>query len=536
MIVLDGKSLTLENVARVFAGREKITIAPPARKKLWNIRRKLEKQFLSPDSPASYGINTGVGRLKDWRLSPGKQKAFQRNLILSHSAGVGNHLSPEVTRAVLLLRANSLLGGYSGVRPIVVEKLLEFLNTDLLPAVPEVGSLGASGDLAPLAHVAACLLGEPQAEVFYRTKKFSAPIAMKKVGVRPLELEAKEALSFINGTAVSLALACYVLVQAEKLLKSAELVAALSLEAIRGEKSPFDPRLNAVRNQKGQIQVARDILAFVSGSRRMTHFAQEENLPDEIISKNGSTTLTTGGKPPRVQDAYSFRCIPQVYGAVLDTFGFAKEIIGRELNAATDNPLVFEERGELVSLSGGNFHAEPLALIGDYLGIALCELANMAERRLFSLLSPVLSFGLKPELTGGQPGANSGLMLAQYTAAARLAENKVLAHPASVDNITTAGNQEDHVSLSVTALLKAQKILENTEEVVGLELLAAVQGIDVSEPFLKNYRLGRVTGKLHSVVRRRIPGLNEDRFLAGDFQKAFQLIRSDEIFDLTQDG
>lgn len=528
MLILNGKSLKFTDLPEVFAGKAKVRIAPAAKKRLLIVRRMLEKQFLSKDSAAAYGINTGVGRLKDWRLPPERQKAFQRNLILSHSAGVGNYLSPEVTRAILLLRANSLLGGFSGVRPIVAEKLLEFLNADVLPAIPEVGSLGASGDLAPLAHVAACLIGEPKGEVIYKGKKIPALAGMKKAGIFPLELEAKEALSFINGTAVSLALAAFLLMRAKKLLQTSELAAALSLEAIRGERSPFDPRLNAARKQKGQVQIARNILGFVSGSQRMTHFAREENLPDEMVSKNG--------KPPRVQDAYSFRCIPQVYGAVLDTLEFAERIIERELNAATDNPLVFQEKGRLVSLSGGNFHAEPLALIGDYIGIALCELANMAERRLFSLLSPALSFGLKPELTGGEPGANSGLMLAQYTAAARLAENRVLAHPASIDNITTAGNQEDHVSLSVTALLKAEKILENTEEVVGLELLAAAQGIDVSEPFLKNYRLGKVTGKVYLAVRRAIPALKEDRVLSGDFQKAFALVRSEEISELASNG
>lgn len=276
------------------------------------------------------------------------------------------------------------------------------------------------------------------------------------------------------------------------------------------------------------MEVARDILDFVSGSQRMTEAARMENLPDERISRSG--------KSSRVQDAYSFRCIPQVYGAAADTFAFAEQIIARELNAATDNPLVFEGKGGLVSLSGGNFHAEPLALAADFTGIALCEMANMAERRLFSLLSPLLSFGLKPELTGGEPGLNSGLMLTQYTAAARVAENRILAHPASVDNITTAGNQEDHVSLAVTAGLKAQKILENTEEVVGLELLAAAQGIDVSEPFLKNYRLGKMTGRLHSAVRKRIPFLKDDRYLGSDIKKAVELVRSEEIFGMTQDG
>ncbi|MCI0330911.1 MAG: histidine ammonia-lyase [candidate division Zixibacteria bacterium] len=528
MLTLNGKSLQLSDLPEVFAGKTKVRIAPAAKKKLIDIRRKLEKQFLSKNSPVAYGINTGVGRLKDWRLSPEKQKEFQRNLIVSHSTGVGECLSPEVTRAVLLFRANSLLIGFSGVRPQVPEKLLEFLNADLLPAIPAVGSLGASGDLAPLAHMAACLLGEPEAEVFYRGRKLSSPVGMKKAGIRPLQLEAKEALSFINGTAVSLALAAFALHRARKLLKVSELVAALSLETIRGELSPFDSRLNAARRQKGQMEVARDILDFVSGSQRMTEAARMENLPDERISRSG--------KSSRVQDAYSFRCIPQVYGAAADTFAFAEQIIARELNAATDNPLVFEGKGGLVSLSGGNFHAEPLALAADFTGIALCEMANMAERRLFSLLSPLLSFGLKPELTGGEPGLNSGLMLTQYTAAARVAENRILAHPASVDNITTAGNQEDHVSLAVTAGLKAQKILENTEEIVGLELLAAAQGIDISEPFLKNYRLGKMTGRLHSAVRKRIPYLKDDRYLGSDIKKAVELVRSEEIFGMTQDG
>lgn len=528
MIILNGKSLSLKQVASVFDGGTKVGISPAAKKKLQNVRRKLEKQFLALNSPPAYGINTGVGRLKDRRLSPEQQKAFQRNLIISHSTGVGLYLPLDIARAVLLLRANSLLGGYSGVRPEVPQKLVECLNADLLPAVPEVGSLGASGDLAPLAHVAACLIWEPKAKVFHCGRKMSAPAGLKKARVRPLELEAKEALSFINGTAVGLALAVFALTKAKKLLQTSELAAALSLEAIRGEKSPFDARLNAVRNQRGQVQVARDISRFISGSRRMTEAARKENLPDELIPKNG--------KPPRVQDAYSFRCIPQVYGAVLDTLEFAEQIVTRELNAVTDNPLVFEEWGKLVSLSGGNFHAEPLALIGDFLSIALCELANMSERRIFSLLSPILSFGLRPELTGGEPGVNSGLMLAQYTAAARVAENRVLAHPASVDNITTAGNQEDHVSLSVTGLLKTKKILENTEEIVGLELLAAAQGISVSEPYLKNKRLGKVTAKAYTAFRKKVPVLKEDRYLAVDIQKAVAMVRSGEISELAKNG
>jgi len=528
MLTLDGKSIQIPDLADVFAGSTKVRISPAAKNKLSAIRRKLERQFLAEDSPVAYGINTGVGRLKDWRLAAGKQKTFQRNLIVSHSAGVGDYFSPEVTRLVLLFRANSLLTGFSGVRPGVPEKLVEFLNAGLLPAIPSVGSLGASGDLAPLAHVAACLLGEPEAEVFLHGKKLPVQAGLKKAGIKPFELEAKEALSFINGTAVSLALAAFVLHRAKKLLKVSELTAALSLEAIRGERSPLDSRLNAARRQKGQVEIAKDIQRFVLGSQRMTEAARMENLPDERVSKSGKT--------PRVQDAYSFRCIPQVYGAVLDTLLFAEEIVERELNAATDNPLVFEEKGGLVSLSGGNFHAEPLALVSDFVGIALCEIANMAERRIFSLLSPLLSFGLKPELVGGEPGLNSGLMLLQYTAAARVAENRVFAHPASVDNITTAGNQEDHVSLAVTAGLKAQKILDNTEEIVGLELLAAAQGIDVSEPFLKNYRMGKVTGRLHTVVRGKVPYLNEDRYLGSDIKKVVELVRSDEISRLAQDG
>lgn len=518
----------MADLPEVFAGRVKAGVSPGVKRKLVAVRKKLEKQYLAKNSPVAYGINTGVGRLKDWRLPPEEQKEFQRNLVLSHSTGVGEYLTPEVTRAVLLFRANSLLTGFSGVRPAVPEKLLEFLNADLLPAIPSVGSLGASGDLAPLAHVAACLLGEPQAEVLYKDRKLSAPAGLKKAGIKPLELEAKEALSFINGTAVSLALAAYVLYRAQKLLKVSELVAALSLEAIRGERSPFDFRLSAARKQKGQLGVAKDILDFVSGSRRMTEAARMENLPDERIPKDG--------KPSRVQDAYSFRCIPQVLGAVSDTLDFASQIVERELNAATDNPLVFEEKRGLVSLSGGNFHAEPLALVSDFVGIALCELANLAERRLFSLLSPFLSFGLKPELTGGEPGLNSGLMLVQYTAAARVAENRVLAHPASAENITTAGDQEDHVSLAVTAALKAQKILANTEEIVGLELLAAAQGIDVSDAFLKNHHLGKVTGKLHAVLRRKIPPLKEDRYLKRDIKKAIEMVRSDEVVKLAQNA
>jgi histidine ammonia-lyase len=430
-------------------------------------------------------------------------RELQRNLLRSHACGVGDPLPEAVVRSMMLLRANSLAKGFSGVRPIVVERLCDLLNRRVHPVIPAQGSVGASGDLAPLAHLALVLVGEGKASM--DGEAVPGGEALRRAGLAALELEAKEGLSLLNGTQAMLAVGVLALLEAECLADSADVIGALSLESLRGTWVAFDPRLQAVRGHAGQIESARRLRQFLEDSEiRQSH-------------------LHCG----RVQDAYSLRCMPQVHGAVRDTLAFARRTFEVEINAAVDNPLVFTElgaedggeAGEI--LSGGNFHGQPLAFALDYLAIALTSLGGIAERRIERLVNPSLNEGLPPFLAA-QPGLHSGLMMAQVTAAALVAENRTLAHPASVDSITTSGNKEDYVSMGMGAALKLQRVLRNTTTVLAIETVAARQALHLLDPLQPGRRLIPI---LHQIARR-IPPIREDRIYTGDFAEAEKLIRS----------
>ncbi|MDR2908807.1 MAG: histidine ammonia-lyase, partial [Oscillospiraceae bacterium] len=433
-----------------------------------------------------YGITTGFGELSKIYIGPEERGTLQRNLILSHCTGVGEFLEPEVVRAAILLRVNSLGVGYSGIRLSTVEKLVELLNRDICPAIPCKGSVGSSGDLAPLAHMAAVILGE--GEVLAGGRAVPALPVLKAAGFEPVSLAGKEGLALINGTQIMTAIAALCLFDAVTLIKSADIAAALSLEALRGTRTAFDPRIAMVRPHRGQADTASNMLALTEESG---------------IIKSHEHCL-------KVQDAYSLRCVSQVHGASRDALRRTLEAVDVEMNAVTDNPLVMADTGEIIS--GGNFHGQPIALVMDYLKVALAELGNISERRLSRLVDNNLSD--LPAFLTAFPGVNSGYMIPQYTAAALVSENKVLCHPASADSIPTSANQEDHVSMGTIGARQLKEILENVRYVIAIEIMAALQGIDFCAPLLP----GRGTGAAHRYLRSLVPHLDEDRILAPDIE------------------
>lgn len=494
-VVIDGEKLTIEQVEQVALGGALVHLSAKAAEKTQSSRRLVEEILGSKE--VVYGINTGLGKLCQVVIPKGQIRRLQKNLVISHASGVGRPLPAQVVRAMMLLRANVLAKGYSGVRLQVIQHLVAMLNERLHPVVPEQGSVGASGDLAPLAHVALALIGRGQAT--YREKLMSAAGALKKIGLSPLKLQAKEGLALINGTQAMTALGCMALLRAERLAKTADISGGLTLEALLGTPAAFHPRLHRARPHRGQRISARNLRTLVRGS--------------QIVASHRDC--------PVVQDAYSLRCMPQVHGAARDLFGHVRSILAVEINSATDNPLIFPQ--ENLVLSGGNFHGQPVALAMDALGMGLCALANIAERRVASLMDPNVS--KLPPFLAPDPGCNSGYMMAQVTAASLVSENKVLAHPASVDSVPTSANQEDHVSMGMIAGRKATQILENAETVMGIELLCAVQGIDLRA----SLRPGLGTMAAYRAIRRRIPRLDEDRVLAPDLKRAASLVRGGEV-------
>ncbi len=488
MIKIDGKSLNLNAFCSLARGLKKAYLCPDARAKLSQMRKRVE-EAIEGEKPV-YGINTGVGRLAEVKIDRGKLAELQLNIVRSHAVGVGKPLSREEVRGAMILRANTLASGNSGVRPEVVEKILEFVNNDLIPYVPEKGSVGASGDLAPLAHIALALIGEG----FFLENEMAVPASEKlnKLGITPLELEPKEGLSIINGTQVSTSVLALALDRAFNLAEAADLIASMTFEALEGVKEAFDLRVWEVRQHPGMRRVMENFKTFTENSQ------------------------LTGGAKKRVQDAYSIRCIPQVHGAVRDVLSFIKEIVEREMNSVTDNPLVFEN-GDIIS--NGNFHGQPVAFAADFLGIAMTSLASISERRTFRMLTPELS-GL-PAFLVEKSGLNTGLMMVQVTQAALVSECKVLAHPSSVDSIPTSGDQEDFVSMSMNAALKARQIVENAEKVLAIELLTAkealrLRGADRAAPKVR---------ELFEQLNTLIPPLEKDRYLGPDLEKAVRFIR-----------
>jgi histidine ammonia-lyase len=500
MLELNGQVLTLEEVAAVARGEERVALAPGARARIEESRAVVEK--IIAEGRTVYGVNTGFGKLSDVHIEPTELLDLQLNLVRSHACGVGQPLSEAETRAMLLLRANVLALGYSGARPIVVETLIGMLERGVHPLIPEKGSVGASGDLAPLAHLALVVIGE--GEAIYQDQKLSGAQAMQRAGLEPLRLEVKEGLALLNGTQAMAAVGGLALHRALRLARVADVAGAMTLEALRGTPVAFDERIHNARPHPGQLEVAAHLRELLNDSEiRRSHLDND----------------------PRVQDAYSLRCMPQVHGAVRGALRHAREVIETETGSATDNPLVFAGDAEEV-LSGGNFHGAPLALALDYAAIALTDLMSISERRIDRLINPDLNEGL-PAFLSAHPGTSSGLMIAHVTAVALLNEAKVLAHPASIDNLPTSGGKEDHVSMGMTAATKLRAIVSNAEHVIAIELLAAAEGLEYRAPLLPGLGVRRA----HKTLRARIPRLTRDRSLSSDIQKiAAQISHGDFDF------
>ncbi|HZK02137.1 MAG TPA: histidine ammonia-lyase, partial [Anaerovoracaceae bacterium] len=446
-IVLGEGKLTIDEFLSVVRDEAPVALSSAAKKAVRESREVVEKCVR--DKKVVYGLTTGFGKFSDVIISEEDTLTLQENLIMSHSCGVGEPLSDEIVRAMMLLRINALSIGYSGIRVSTIETLIKMLNKGVIPIIPSKGSLGASGDLVPLAHMSLVLLGMGEAK--YNGEKMSGEKAMAMAGIVPVVLTSKEGLALINGTQAMCAIGALSIADAMMLLKTADIIAALSMEAEHGIVDAMDRRLHQIRGQTGQIITAENMRRLFEGSK--------------CVKKQGEE---------RVQDAYSFRCIPQIHGASRDAIEYTKNIIEKELNAVTDNPIIFSDTEE--AISGGNFHGQYLSIGLDILGIALSELANVSERRIERLVNPALS-GL-PAFLVKDGGLNSGLMIAQYTAAALVSENKVLAHPASVDSIPSSANQEDHVSMGMTAATKAREILGNATEVLAIEAICAAQGME----------------------------------------------------------
>lgn len=495
ILVGSGITLTLKDVIEVSRNKAKVVLNNTSVEKMNRSRSYMEK--LLREKKTVYGLTTGFGKFSDTYISSEDTKELQVNLIRSHACGIGSALPVEVVRAIMLLRIKSLSLGYSGIRLEVVQTMIEMLNKDVVPVVPEKGSLGASGDLAPLSHVALVIFGE--GEAVYKGRRLDGGMAMKLAGIQPISLEAKEGLALINGTQVMTAVGAIACYDALNLAKWADATGALTCEALLGIQDAFDAQTHEIRPHKGQLQVAENIKRLTMGSQLMT--SQGEL---------------------RVQDAYSLRCIPQVHGASRDALSYVLEKIEVEMNSVTDNPLIFEEQERVIS--GGNFHGQPIALAMDFLSICMSEMANISERRIERLVNPQLNGDLPPFLTK-HGGLQSGFMIAQYAAASVVSENKSLAHPASVDSIPSSGNQEDHVSMGTIGARKAKQIVENAYSVIAIELLCASQAIDYRNP----EHLGKGTKWIYAKCREQVAFLEKDRVLSYDIKKITSMLQETDI-------
>lgn len=498
-LTISGTNLQVDDVVAVANGRS-VQLDPAALPKIQRARAAVDK-FVA-DGRVVYGITTGFGRFKDKIISPAEVKQLQVNLVRSHAVGVGPFLSTEVVRAMMLVRANTLALGYSGVRPVVIHLLLDMLNAGVHPRIPAQGSLGASGDLAPLAHLALVLIGEGEAE--YQGEMLDGRSALTRANLQPLELEAKEGLALLNGTAFMVGYGALLVRRAINLVLTADTAAALSLEALHGTDRAFDPRVHAARPHPRQI----DCAAYLRKNLRGSQFLRGDN-------------------PFNVQDPYTLRCVPQVHGAVRDAIAYAKWVMDIELNSVNDNPIIFvdEDTGAADVISAGNFHGEPVAIAADYMALALTELGNMSERRCARLVDADSNGGVLPMFLTEHGGLESGFMMAQYTAAALASENKVLAHPASADSIPSSANVEDHVSMGATAVRQVAQIIAHVETIVAIELLLAAQGVDFRRQALgESTKMGAGTAVAHALIRAKVPFLAHDTTLAPLIEQVRQLV------------
>ncbi|MBA3962285.1 MAG: histidine ammonia-lyase [Chthoniobacterales bacterium] len=494
MLQLDGRSLSLAEIDRVARSREPVKIATSAHSAVAASRAVVEQILARGD--VIYGVSTGFGKLSDVHIPAEQAQQLQLNLVRSHSCGIGRPLSEPEVRAMMLLRANVLTLGFSGIRLEVIELLVEMLNRGVTPVIPEKGSVGASGDLAPLAHLALALIGE--GEVWSGENRLTSGNAMRQAGLEPAELQAKEGLALLNGTQAMHAVGGLAVLRAKRLARVADVAGAMTLEALRGTPAAFDERIHRARPHPAQMAVARHLLELLRDSEiRLSHLEGD----------------------PRVQDAYSLRCMPQVHGAVRGALAHCEEILAIESGSATDNPLVFVDNGDVIS--GGNFHGAPLALAFDYAAIAATDLMSISERRIDRLTNPDLSEGL-PAFLAQHPGMQSGFMIAHVAAVALLNEAKVLAHPASVDNLPTSAGKEDHVSMGMTGALKLRTIVENAENVLAIELLAGAEGLEFRRPL----RAGVGVERAYATLRALAPRLEEDRALSPDIERVAEAIRA----------
>lgn len=504
-IIIDGESLTFEQVLAVAHGEPgspEVVLSETAQT---NVNRSAAAvQTLLDRGEIAYGITTGFGAFKEKIISRSEVETLQRNIVLSHAVGVGNAFDTATVRAIMLIRANTLARGFSGIRLETLQLIVDCLNRGVHPVIPEKGSLGASGDLAPLAHFACVLIGE--GEAVFQGEVLHGAVALKRAGLEPVVLAAKEGLALTNGTTVMTAVGLLETARAQRLAALADVAGSLSLEALHGTVSAFDQRIHALRPHPRQIECARNLCEILEGSEFVREF-----------------------DPTNVQDAYTLRCMPQVHGACRDAVLYAEWLLKLELNSVTDNPLIFEdgETGRIEVLSGGNFHGEPLALAFDYLAIALTELGNISERRIMRLTDESSNAHILPPFLTEHGGINSGFMIVQYTAAALCTENKILAHPASVDTIPSSANVEDHVSMGMTAAVKLRQVAGNLETILALELLCGAQGIDFRKKALgPDKRLGKGTRTVYEKLRESIPFIERDEYMKVHIDSAIAVVRS----------
>src|SRR5881396_3226402 len=490
---LDGQALTLEQIAAVALGGELVGISAAARPRIF-ASRKIVEDIIARDVVV-YGVSTGFGKLSDVRIPSSKLSELQLNLVRSHACGIGDPLSEPEVRAMMLLRANVLTLGLSGVRFEIIEMLCEMLNRRICPVVPEKGSVGASGDLAPLAHLALSLIGE--GEAFFKGERMESREALRRAGLKPVELQAKEGLALLNGTQAMHAVGGLALLRAKRLIRVVDVAGATSLEALKGTPAAFDARLQDARPHPGQREVAKHLMSILEGSD-----IRRSHLKDD----------------PRIQDAYSLRCMPQVHVAIRDALSHCENVLLIESGSATDNPLVFSESGDVIS--GGNFHGAPLALTFDYAAIALTDLMSISERRIERLINPDMNEGL-PAFLARRPGLECGFMIAHVAAAALLNEAKVLAHPSSVDNVPTSGGKEDHVSMGMTSALKLRSIVDLAENLLAIELLAGVEALEHRRPL----KAGVGVERAFTTLRKTSPPLTQDRSLSDDIARVAEGIR-----------
>ena len=526
-IILNGKDLKIEDVVNVARKGYQVELAPECRAKIEEVRKYMEDEWMREDAPAVYGFNTGLGKHKDCKVSIEESDLHQYRTVLSHCGGVGDPAPEEVVRAAMCVRLNAFCRGVSGLRIVVVDRLIEMLNKGVHPVVPWQGSVGACGDLAPMAHIVSVLIGVPQAEAFYQGERMPAQEALKKAGMEPeFQLKAKDCLALLNGTTMFAGMACLNVHDAERLYKLSELTTALSLEAVRGETRAFDPRIQQVRPYEGQIKAAANVMRLVEGSERVTEDSRKVHLDYDIMHPVYQE---------RVQDVYSLRCMPQVQGICRENLTYVKHLVEVEINAATDNPLIFPKGdGHYEFLSGGNFHGEPTGFAMDLLTMSLAEIGNIADRRCFSLCDPTLSYGLPLALAGEPIGLNYGYNIICCSTSALASENKTLCFPSVCDNIPTKANQEDHVSMAPWAARKCKLVIKNLEKILGIELLLASRGIFISSEKLGQFKLGKGTSIAYEMVTKLIKFQKEDIYMGDQSKATIGLIESDDLLNAVE--